>query len=165
MPPGDYQFAVYLAFYPGCFVRLYHEEEVADRPIRIYQGSADDWTPLYQCAAYVDRMRQAGKDVQLTVYPRADHGFDSSPPVDWDPSVRAPRTCHVIEQADGRWVVEPGDRPYVAGSFGTDPYWSRGAHSGGDPDARRKAVQGCHGISAATVQAGAIAHSRVQLWL
>ena len=141
MPQGDYQFAAYLAFYPGCVLRLDHEDQVADRPIRVYHGSADDYTPLNQCARYVDRMRQAGKDVELTVYPGAYHAFDSPGPVEWHPALRNPTNCNLVELPDGRFVMEPGGRPYTPGAFGSDPCWSTGAHNGGNPDARRKAVQ------------------------
>lgn len=71
-------FAAHLAFYPtGCYIQLSGEEQVTGAPIRIFHGSADDWTPIAQCAAYVDRLRAADQDVVLFAYADALHSFDN----------------------------------------------------------------------------------------
>jgi dienelactone hydrolase len=73
--PGQ-EFAAYLVFYPLCNTTYHEDEDVADKPIRIFQ-SADDYAPLAPCRAYVERLKAKGKDVQLTVYLGAAHNFDN----------------------------------------------------------------------------------------
>ena len=57
--------------------RYQSDTEVADRPIRIFHGTPDDYNPVATCKAYVERLRRAGRDVQLTEYPNASHAFDN----------------------------------------------------------------------------------------
>ncbi len=73
---AGHEFAGYLAFYPPCDTVYRDDEDVANRPIRLFHGDADDYAPVAQCRAYVERLRARGKDVQLTVYPGAGHVFD-----------------------------------------------------------------------------------------
>src|SRR5262249_57798268 len=70
-------FAGYVPFYPPCFTTYVDDENVSDKPIRIFHGSADDYVPVAPCRAYVERLRKAGKDVTLTEYADAHHGFDN----------------------------------------------------------------------------------------
>jgi len=53
------------------------DTEVADRPIRIFGGTQDDYNPIALCKAYVERLKAAGRDAQLTEYPTASHAFDN----------------------------------------------------------------------------------------
>ena len=53
-------FAAYIAFYPDCMTTYQSDTEVVDRPVRIFQGTADDYNPLAPCKAYVERLRSAG---------------------------------------------------------------------------------------------------------
>ena len=135
MPPGGYQFAAYLAFYPACWFRLLNEEQVVDRPIRIFHGAADDYTPVGQCSGYVDRMRQAGKDVALIEYPGALHGFDTTAPLWQDPNALSGRLCTWVEGPDGQFVEKSG-RAFRR----DDPCVQRGTRGGGNDRARRQAV-------------------------
>lgn len=144
MPPGGYQFAGYLAFYPAsCYIHLFNEDQVVDRPIRIFHGSADDYTPINQCWRYADRMLQAGKDVALIEYPGAYHGFDSpDTSIHSNPQGLNPGTCELVERADGHWVDNVG-RPIPDRGYYTaiNSCATRGTHGGGNSEARRKAVQ------------------------
>jgi dienelactone hydrolase len=76
MAPGT-QFAVYISFYPPCVTTYVEDIDVAARPIRLFHGTADDIAPVEQCRAYVERLRRAGADVELTEYVGARHGFDN----------------------------------------------------------------------------------------
>jgi dienelactone hydrolase len=96
-------FAAYIVFYPDCRTTYHDDDEVADAPIRIFHGSADDYSPVDTCRLYVDRLRKAGKDVQLKEYAGAQHAFD------W-PLLKTPlrlaqaqttRRCLLEESADG----------------------------------------------------------------
>ena len=71
------QFAAYIPFYPDCMTTYIGDTDVADRPIRIFQGAADDYNPIAPCKAFVARLRAAGHDVELTEYPNVWHAFDS----------------------------------------------------------------------------------------
>jgi dienelactone hydrolase len=75
-PPGV-EFAAYLPFYTRCDTPLLEDEDVSDHPIRFFHGSADDYVPVEPTRRYVDRLRGAGKDVQLIVYEGARHAFDN----------------------------------------------------------------------------------------
>jgi len=74
--PAGAAFAAFLPFYPFCNYRFVADAQVSERPIRIFHGAADDWTPIGPCRGYVERLRRAGKDVQLIEYPGAPHAFD-----------------------------------------------------------------------------------------
>jgi dienelactone hydrolase len=74
--PVGQEFAAYIAFYPACNTAFRDDEDVADKPIRIFIGSADDYVPVTPCRAYVERLKAKGKDVRLTVYAGAGHMFD-----------------------------------------------------------------------------------------
>jgi dienelactone hydrolase len=69
--------AAYIPFYPDCATTFVSDTEVANRPIRIFGGTQDDYNPIALCKAYVERLKAAGRDVQLTEYPNAPHAFDN----------------------------------------------------------------------------------------
>ena len=70
------EFGAYIPFYPDCATTFVADTEVADRPIRIFGGTQDDYNPIALCKAYVERLKPAGRDAQLTEYPTASHAFD-----------------------------------------------------------------------------------------
>jgi dienelactone hydrolase len=70
------EFAAYVPFYPDCATTYVSDSDVVERPIRIFHGTPDDYNPIASCKAYVERLRAAGHDVQLTEYPNAQHVFD-----------------------------------------------------------------------------------------
>jgi dienelactone hydrolase len=71
------EFAGHIAFYPStCFIEL-ADESVSSGPIRIFHGTDDDWTPIDQCEAMVERMAADGTDIRLLAYPGAEHSFDN----------------------------------------------------------------------------------------
>jgi dienelactone hydrolase len=51
------------------------DSDVVDRPIRIFGSTRDDHNPISVCKAYVERLRLAGRGVELTEYPNASHAF------------------------------------------------------------------------------------------
>jgi pimeloyl-ACP methyl ester carboxylesterase len=71
------EFAAYIPFYPDCATTFVSDTDVADGPIRIFGGTRDDYNPIALCKAYVERLKAAGRDVQLTEYPDAPHAFDN----------------------------------------------------------------------------------------
>ena len=75
--PADLEYASYIVFYPNCNTVYHDDEDVADKPIRVFQGSADDYVPVEACRAYIARLQAKGKNVQLTEYAGAGHNFDN----------------------------------------------------------------------------------------
>src|SRR5258708_10613100 len=71
-------FAGYIPFYPDCMTTYRGDTDVADRPIRIFGGVADDYNPVAACKAYVERLRVAGRDGKLTEYPNSPPAFDDA---------------------------------------------------------------------------------------
>jgi dienelactone hydrolase len=101
--PGGVTFAAYIPFYPTCTTTFIDDENVAEVPIRIFHGAADDYVPVAPCRSYVERLRKAGKDVELTEYPGAYHVFDGvqfKTPLKL-PDAQTTRNCRLEEIADG----------------------------------------------------------------
>lgn len=130
-------FDAYLAFYPaGCFIRLVDDDRVSGGPIRIFHGTADDWLPIDDCRAMVDRLDVAGVDAGLFEYAGAHHGFDNSalPEELYLPEAISPRNCDFHER-EGVIFDDSG----VAAT--TSPCVESGVTVGHDPEARARAVE------------------------
>jgi dienelactone hydrolase len=137
-PPGV-EFAAHLSFYPGCLLTYIDEEHVTDRPIRLFHGTADDWTAIGPCRDYVERLRRAGKDVELKEYPGAQHAFDAP----YLPAaIHLPRPvntfrCLLVEHEGGRVVNRETGRTFAF----TDACVFRGATLGYEPRAHHDAIK------------------------
>ena len=125
--PGQ-SFAAFVAFYPPCNTRYRDDTVVADVPIRIFHGSADDWVPVGPCREYVARLQAAGKDAQLAEYPEALHGFDSrsTAPLVRVNSGQTTRNCRLEEIDSGRVVNAVTRQEFTS----KDPCVGRGATIG-----------------------------------
>lgn len=139
--PAGFEFAAYLPFYAYCNPRYREDTVVTDRPIRFFHGEADDWTPAASCREYVARLRAAGKDAEITVYPGVRHSFDNvqraGQGVGWSPWAVNFAGCFAEEQADGQMVNRETGRPVTAG----DACVTRGATTAYD---HRPAGDGAH---------------------
>ena len=139
---GAARFAAHLAFYPsGCITRLAEEDRISGAPIRIFHGAADDWTLIGPCKAYIERLRQTGKDAILIEYPDSHHSFDNpGAPLRRLSNVVTPRNCAFMED-NGR-VVDATTRGRITFSS----CWSRGASIGYNVDAHRQSVKDVEAI-------------------
>ncbi len=135
-PPGI-EFAAYLPFYAPCRITYIDDEQVSDRPIRLFHGTADDWTPVEPCRQYVARLRRWGKDVQLLEYPGAHHGFDMPWPLQRFSAHRGLGTCALEERPDGKIVNRDSGQPWHPG----DACTTDGVTAGADPHAYVEAVR------------------------
>ncbi|HZF03529.1 MAG TPA: dienelactone hydrolase family protein [Patescibacteria group bacterium] len=130
--------AAYAAFYPvGCNARLVNEADMAGGPVRIFHGTADDWTTIDHCRDWVARRRAAGKDVSIVEYDGALHAFDVgffAKPQRF-PEVVNPSGCRMIQQADGTFVDDAG-KPFS----GASPCMTRGASMGYDARAHQRSI-------------------------
>jgi dienelactone hydrolase len=136
--PAGARFAHHIAFYPPCLVTYVGDLAVTDRPIRLLHGTADDLASIEPCRAYVERLRRAGADAQITEYAGAHHGFDR-------PSAAPPRRnsreqntsrCVLEERPEGHLVNRDTGQPF---SF-SDPCVVLGGTAGPDPAAYRAAL-------------------------
>ena len=121
------EFAAYIPFYPDCMTSYRADTEVAERPIRIFHGTPDDYNPVAPCKAYVARLKAAGRDVQLTEYPNAPHGFDNplgSPTPSVAKNAQTVRNCRISEDAQGQLVNTATGQPfsYKDACVGRDPH-------------------------------------------
>jgi dienelactone hydrolase len=135
---ANVDFAAHAAFYPfACNVRLQNETAMAPGPVRIFQGTADDWTPIAACRDWIVRRQAAGRDVSLVAYDRAMHAFDVplfAPPRRW-PGIFNPGKCMIIELPDHVFVTDDG-RPLSNAS----PCVTRGATLGYDARAHKQSI-------------------------
>lgn len=136
--PERYEYAAYIPFYPACWITYIEDEQVSERPIRIFHGTADNWTPIEPCRKYVERLRENGKDVQLIEYIGAHHVFDA--PVEFIkqfPKATGLGTCELEERIGGLVVNRATGEPWKP----TDKCSTKGTTIGGNLTARDEAVK------------------------
>ena len=139
------EFAAYIPFYPDCMTSYMSDSDVANRPIRIFHGTPDDYNPVAPCKRYVEDLLKADRDVQLTEYPNAPHGFDnplgSTTPT---PSRNAQtvRRCVIQEEPMGHLVNAATKEAFTY----KDPCVERDPHTGHDPAATAAAKEAVKGI-------------------
>jgi dienelactone hydrolase len=139
---AQHDFAAYLAFYPATCNRIFLQEtELSSRPLRIFQGTADDWTPIGPCRDYVKKISAAGKDVELFEYAGAHHSFDnpSLPAARFRPDVFNGSNCSYVEGEPGRFQVS--HRETGKPSSSENSCRKRGATIGYHPAAHRQAIE------------------------
>jgi dienelactone hydrolase len=120
-------FAAHIPLYASCNPTLIGDTEVSAVPIRLFHGAADDYVPVAPCRAYVERLRAAGRDVQLTEFAGAHHSYDNplGPKV---PTVgrgsQSVRACTLKEEPRGMIINAATGRPfsYKDPCVETDPH-------------------------------------------
>jgi dienelactone hydrolase len=139
------EFAAYMPFYPDCMTTFVSDTDVADRPIRIFQGTVDDYNPVAPCKAFVARLRTAGHDVELTEYPNASHSFDnpigSTTPIVAKNS-QTVRHCQLLEEPEGLLINAVTKEPFTY----KDPCVEFDPHLGTDLAAMQSAKQSVKGL-------------------
>ena len=70
-------FRAALAFYPACGLKgVFDECYLPYAPVRVLQGDADEEVSPKRCAAFVEKSRAHGGDIDIVFYPGATHDFD-----------------------------------------------------------------------------------------
>jgi len=133
------QFAGYIPFYPDCSTTYNGDTDVADRPIRIFHGAPDDYNPVASCEAFVGRLKDAKRDVELTKYPDSPHGFDSGL-LGVNATIVAVnsqtvRHCHIREGEGGQLMNADTQQAF---SY-KDACVELSPHVGGNPDTAEQA--------------------------
>jgi dienelactone hydrolase len=135
--PAGARFALHIPFYPPCYYTFVDEEVVTDRPIRLFHGTADDLAPVGPCRAYIERLRKAGADAQITEYAGAFHQFDSpvGGPPRRSPGEQNASRCFWEERPVGQLVSRGSGQAFglddpcvvLGGTFAADPIAYRAA--------------------------------------
>lgn len=111
----DVRFAAYIPFYASCGTTFREDEDMTDKPVRIFHGTADEMVPIEPCRAYVARLQAKGKDVRLTEYEGAGHVFDWQAlrkPVRLD-KAQSTRRCELVETEGGVVVNAKTRQPFT----------------------------------------------------
>jgi dienelactone hydrolase len=137
--PAGVAFAAYIPFYASCNTTYIEDEQVGDRPIRLFHGTADDYVSMEPCRNYVERLRRAGKNVELTQYAGARHAFDNPhySPARFLPDAMITSECRREERNGGAIVNVRTGQPFNW----SDPCVTRGATVGYDPAATTEATK------------------------
>ena len=130
-------FAAYIPVYPDCATTYISDTDVADSPIRIFGGTPDDYDPIAPCKAYVERLKAAGRDVEVTEYPHAPHSFDDPhlPPSLVVAGGQTLRHCVIREEAGGMLINASTKEPFTY----KDSCVELNPHVGFDPTAAEAA--------------------------
>lgn len=149
-PADGRTFAAHIVFYPGCVQTYLEGDDILDKPIRIFHGSADDQLPVEPCREYAARLRKAGKDVVLTEYAGAHHAFDAralKEPLKQPQGISLNR-CQLDEGADGQMLNANTRQPFSL----ADPCVGRGVTAAYQAQAHSEAVQAVTEFVAATLR-------------
>lgn len=149
-PADGRTFAAHIVFYPGCVQTYLEGDDILDKPIRIFHGSADDQLPVEPCREYAARLRKAGKDVVLTEYAGAHHAFDAralKEPLKLPQGISLNR-CQLAEGADGQMLNANTRQPFSLG----DPCVGRGVTVAYQAQAHSEAVKAVTEFVAATLR-------------
>lgn len=122
--PTGMEFAAYIAFYTPCGTTYIDDENVSDKPIRLFHGTLDDWVSVDACRQYVSRLQKGGKDVTLTEYADAYHRFDD---LELQTKIFLPqgqtfRNCMLTESPIGKLLNQKTGLPFTL----SDPCLERG---------------------------------------
>jgi dienelactone hydrolase len=146
--PKGFEFAAYIPFYPPCWVTYIDDEQVSEKPIRIFHGADDNWVPVEPCRKYVERLQKNGKDAQLTEYPGAHHIFDA--PIEFTREFSKATglgTCELEEKPGGLLV----NRATGESIKPTDDCFTKGTTIGGNLKARSEAIEAVRGFLKTTL--------------
>jgi dienelactone hydrolase len=119
-------FAVHIPLYASCTTTFIGDTDVTG-PIRQFHGADDDYVTVAPCRPYFERLRAAGRDVQLTEYPGAHHTYDN-PLGPKTPTVskgsQSTRACTLKEVSPGNIVNVATGQPftYKDACVQTDPH-------------------------------------------
>jgi dienelactone hydrolase len=138
--PSTAQFVAHIVVYTGCDTTFHDDAKTTGKPIRLFHGAADDWTPVAPCRDYVKRLKSAGADVALTELPDALHAYDhrSFSTTLSLPEALSLRACFLEEGDNGAIVNGKTGRVFT----GEDPCIEKGVHLGYNAAAYQATVQG-----------------------
>ena len=80
LPDDSPAFRAAFAFYPYCNLEFTGASPEFYAPVRIFIGEKDDIEPANRCVDLAQSLHTRGADLKTIVYPRAEAGFDITPP-------------------------------------------------------------------------------------
>jgi dienelactone hydrolase len=87
-----------------------------DRPIHVFHGALDDYSPVPACKAFITRAAAAGHVIRLSEFPNAQHAFDV-PLLSVQPVAikggQSPRHCQIEEQPAGHLRNSVTGQPFT----------------------------------------------------
>ena len=125
---------------------------MADKPIRIFHGAADNYVPADKCRAYVERLKKVGNDITLIEYTGAHHVFDN-------PALKNPvklaqgqttRGCPFLEEVPGGRIVNSQTKQTF--TYASDPCVERGVTIAYDAQAHAEVVKAIKEFLIVTLQ-------------
>ena len=140
--PEGRTFAAHVAFYPWCGEQ-HLPVQLTGAPLLYLIGERDDWTGAAPCIDYVRRIREAGFDARLMIYPNAEHGFDYPGQFrQYLPSAESWAHCNYVWGYTRFRVVASGETlPWTEFGRYVDRCMSRGARVGSNAVARSDAAK------------------------
>jgi dienelactone hydrolase len=137
--PANAAFAAHIGLYTPCNVTYREDDKVADKPVRLFHGIADDYVSIEPCRSYAKRLKDAGADVTLTEYPDAPHSYDnftlaSRVPA---PNSQTTRNCLIVESDNGVLLNSRTQQRYSL----NDACVERGPHIGYNEAAHKATVE------------------------
>ena len=109
-------FVTYIPFYPDCATTFIGETDIGTRRLRVFHGAADDYNPVHTCKAYIERLRKASRNAEITEYPGAHHAFDNplgSPVPTPSAASQSVRACTVQEGGGGSLINTATNAPFT----------------------------------------------------
>ncbi len=144
---GEPPFALHIAYYPWCGVRLL-DVKTTGAPVLIHSGALDTVTPAHLCREFIDEVaaRDPEASMELIVYDEARHAFDH--PMlrwfSWVPAAgRRPEHCLIREVRPNVFVETHSGIPVHRGSLraALDACSGGAPSAGGNPEAARLAFE------------------------
>jgi len=138
------RFAMHISFYPWCGMQ-FRTVRPTRAPLLMIIGGADDYNGVADCRRYIGRMRAAGMNARLVVYPGAHHAFDHNPRIGRRRLTRAQnfRNCRLFMD-DGLQLIDPRSQQRMRSRREVWSYFrscaTRGATIAPHPAARRRAM-------------------------
>jgi dienelactone hydrolase len=110
----DCSFAAYLSFYPAILEELQNQADIGDGSLCIFQGVADDITPVQKAQDYISELRKFGKEAKIIEYPDAYHSFDdrSLPKHLKIPKIQNLTKCRFVEISIGKIIQKDTGEPF-----------------------------------------------------
>jgi dienelactone hydrolase len=133
----DVQFAAHIAAYSLCGTTYLQDEVLAQRPVLLLHGTADDTLSIVPCREYAARLIKVGMNARLIEYADAHHGFDA-------PALHEPmklpqqttsRNCRFTEVEGGSLINAVTKQPFSS----SDPCFEKGVTFQYNESATKKA--------------------------
>jgi dienelactone hydrolase len=138
--PQGGEFAAHIGLYTPCNIEFRDDDKTTGKPIRFFHGIADDYVAVGPCRTYVERLKKAGADVQLTELADAHHVYDN--PAFPVPTVLAAnqttRNCTLKEGDNGSILNAKTGKPYDL----SDACVEKGPHVGYNAAAHQATLAG-----------------------